>query len=846
MRSLATVSYRNLTRRKGRYGLLAAGTALGVAVLFAVLVSNAATRDALDRDLNGATGRADVLVGPLGTFDATLPAGIDARVAALPAVVHTSTRFTFRTALAPLGVQGAQLSSDDQVAFVTGLDIGPARALQDFDLETGRFASGGAPELVVPHALAHRLGLAAGSAVEVTVPGGLRRVTVSGVLRDSGAALAEQGLVGYTALSTAQALDGRPGSLSAIDVELRPGTSRARWIAEARRSLGESVELSDASTQAAGFKGFLTALDAALTLVSVIALFVGGFLIFLTFSLAVAERTRVHGTLRALGALPRQIRRLVVTEAVVLSLVGGAGGLVLGYGLAAASVGFTSHLLGLHAGGLGLPLGDAVLSLAVAVAVSVAAAWLPGRRAARVTPVAAMRDGPPSDDRIPRPWAGLVLCAAGLALSLGGQRRGGLGQALGGLALLVFLLGAVLLVPWLLRPLAVVVGRATRRLGRGTGDIAVAHLVKERSRSAYTLALVMVVLAMILAVGASNQAISRSLTRVIDRQAGAGGDVQVEAPGAFDPAVAAQLAAVPGVRTVSEIRFGTAAIVEGGTERPVFLEVVDAASYFRVASFAWSDGTDAAARAALTAGGAVLLPETMAASLGVRRGGRISLRTGAGARPFAVAATYASVGTGAGVVAGRTDLGLLGAGRPNAYLLGLAPGTHPEDVRQTVGLALDRHYAGVRVDTAASLAAIAHRQVGGFFSIGYAMLAVAALIGMLGLANTLAVSVLTRTREIGMLRSSGMLRRQVRMMVVVEAETLAIVAFVLALPLAAVLAAGIIHSQRVGLGFSERFTYPWALVVPVGVAAALVAGLASAIPARRAGRLQPVAALRFD
>src|SRR5439155_1134201 len=178
-----------------------------------------------------------------------------------------------------------------------------------------------------------------------------------------------------------------------------------------------------------------------LSLISVIALFVGGFLIFLTFSLAVAERTRLYGTLRALGAVPRQVRRVVIVEAVFLGLAASGVGVVLGYGLAAAGV-----------------------------------------------------------------------------------------------------------------VLAGVLGRVTQRLARGVGDIAVMHLAKERSRSAYTLALVMVVLAMILAVGASNLAMNHTLDQVLTREAGS--DMQVSAPGAFEPGVADQLAAVDGIDRVSPVRFG--------------------------------------------------------------------------------------------------------------------------------------------------------------------------------------------------------------------------------------------------------------------------------------------------
>ena len=150
------------------------------------------------------------------------------------------------------------------------------------------------------------------------------------------------------------------------------------------------------------------------------------------------------------------------------------------------------------------------------------------------------------------------------------------------------------------------------------------------------------------------------------------------------------------------------------------------------------------------------------------------------------------------------------------------------------------------METAESFRDQARSQLQSFFSLAYAMLIIAAVVGVLGLANTLVVSVLTRTREIGMLRSTGALRRQIRAMVLVEAATLALVALVLALPLAWALSAGTIGGQRATLGFTVDYLYPWFLVPPLAIAALGLAALASLIPARRAGRLQVVAALRFD
>ena len=173
-------------------------------------------------------------------------------------------------------------------------------------------------------------------------------------------------------------------------------------------ALGENVSFTNAATPTPASAAFITAVNGALTLGSAIALFVGGFLIFLTFSLAVAERTRTYGTMRALGALPKQVRqRRGHARRRCSGSVSAIGGLVLGYGLACARPAAGAEPARPRAcPGLGLPLGPAIFSVAVGVIISVVAAWLPGRRAAALSPVAAMREGGVRDEKAGRPVIG--------------------------------------------------------------------------------------------------------------------------------------------------------------------------------------------------------------------------------------------------------------------------------------------------------------------------------------------------------------------------------------------------------------------------------------------------------
>lgn len=839
MRSLPELSVRSVRRRPGRFALTGAGAALGVAVLYAVLVTSGATTRALDDAVDGAAGEADVTIGPVGSYDATLPSTVVEQVAALPDVEAAVGSVLLRSTVRPADTGTIpSLTSRDNVVFVVGTDLEQAATIRAVELREGALPAPDADEVVVARDVAEDLELATGEAIGLATPSGIAPMTVTGILESTGAGLAFQGTVAYTSTTTAQRLLGRGEVLTGIDVVLAEGVATEGWIDEHRPDLGDAVTVQDAEDAVAGFREFLDGITAGLTLMSVIAVFVGGFLVFLTFSVAVAERTQTYGILRALGARPPQVLRVVLGEALVLGAAASVVGLVVGRVLAQASLGLIGGLLGLDLPSLGLSPLPVAVGLLVGVGVSLAAAWVPGRRAAALGPVDAMRAGAAAIERRGRWQPRAALLLGGVVLGLVADSL-----AVRGLSILLVLLAAVLLVPFALGPIAGVIGGTTSRLARGTGPIAVMHLVKERSRSAYTLGLVMVVLAMLITVAGAHAAMSDTLTRIIDRQAG--GSLQVVAPGAFEPDVGGRLADLEGVAAVTPVRFGQTDRVTAGDDRRVDVTVIEPDTYFEVAGFSWVDGDDASARDALAAGGAVLLPDATAASADLGRGDVVDLRTSEGVRSFTVAGTYAVIGPGFGVVAGTEDAALFGAGRPNAFLVDPVAGSDADALLYTVADELGDEYELI-IDTPASTKDFAFGQLRGFFSLAYVILVAAAAAGLLGLANTLAVSVLARTHEIGVLRSAGTLRRQVRRMVLVEAVTLALAAFVLALPLGLVLSVATSAAFRGAIGASVGLTIPWPALLPLLAATLLVSALAAIVPARRAGRLEPVAALRFD
>ncbi len=836
VRKLSSLGSRSLAHRKGRSVLTGAGIVLGVAILFGVLVSNATTQKGADELIEGFTGRADVVAGPVGAFDAKLPAGAIEKLRALPGVDDLVPEFGFGTSVP--GFFDADDPDDPLQIFVGGIEPALAQKIQDYELESGRFAAPGKNELVISTTLAEEQDIELGRALPIKGRRAQRNLIVVGILKDVGAGAAGDGGGTFTSMQTAHVLQGDAANVfNSASLILEPNTDIDSWIDDDLTAVA-GVRLQNAESLAAGFKEFLTVFGTFLTFFAMITLFIGAFLIYLTLSMAVIERTRMYGTLRALGATSRQVRRVVLTEAIALGVVSTFLGLGLGLLLALGLLQLISALFELDIPGLVIAPGAVIAAVLIGIVVTTISALVPARRAGRLAPIEAMKGDYARDTKLSRSWmAGTAILLVSIAMQFAG------GNALGALGVIGILLGAVLVVPVLLRPLASLLGRATNRIARGVGHVAVLHLTKERSRSAYTLALVMVVMAMLFATGGLYLSVRAGIDELLDRQFGA--DLFVQSGSPDDGTLGADLSAQADVDQVSPIRFGFSTLLDDGEREEVFVNTIEPDTYFGVSSFFWSDGDDASAKQALTQGGEVLMASDFARTLGVGRGDDVMIETTKGNRAFGVAGTYAPNPGPPTITMGIKDSRLyLSAGRPSAYVLRVADGADAEAVGDALKTALPARQ--LEISTAAEEKEEARGQVGTYFQIVYAILAVAAIVGLLGLANTLAMSVLHRFREIGILRALGVTRSQAWRMVLVESATMGLTAFVLSIPLGLLLAFLVIRDTSDGFGFQIPTIYPWAWVPFVAIFAVVIAVIAAIAPGRRAARLHVVTALQYE
>ncbi len=845
-RRRSSLGSKNLAHRKGRSILTGTGIVLGVAIFFGVLVSNATTQDGVDQLIEDITGRADVLADSTGAFDADLPASTLDQLKALPDVDEAVGGLG-------LGVEApGRGEKDDRGLFqepgflLRGIILDEERKIAKYELVSGRFFRLGAAEMVASEGVIEDLDATLGERVKITTPTGPKTVAIVGILKKEGAGRGFAGPVAYTSLEVARAYEGKGNVYGGVALILAQGTDVESWIDRHEEAI-DGIRFQNADDLAQGFKSFLEVFGTFLTFFAFITLFVGAFLIYLTLSMAVIERTRIYGTLRALGATRKQVRRVVLAEAFALGFVSTMLGLVVGLGLAKILLALTSSLFGLSLPGLTITPGALIVAVAIGLSVTVVSSLLPAVRAGRLAPVEAMKGDFIGETKLGRAWiTGLVVFIGSLVLAFGTAGSEAGASSITPLAVMGLLLGTLLLVPLLLRPLAAVLGRLTNRIARGVGEVAVLHLVKERSRSAYTLGLIMIVMAMLFASGGLYLSTRAAIDEIVDRQFGA--DLFVQGNNPLDPSVETKLRERKEITHVSSLRFGftKSSGPKAKDSEDAFLAMIDPVTYFEISSFFWKDGSDTVAKEALTRGGSILLPQTFAKEADLQRGDKITLKTREGKVAFTVAAIHLNDPGPPRLTIGLPDARrYFNADKPFAFLADLAPGANPDRVKSIVENEIGKDI-GLHAETAADNKREARAQVGRYFQIVYAILLVAAIVGLLGLANTLAMSVVRRFREIGILRAIGVTRSQMWRMVLVESTTLGLVAFVLSLPLGWIMTALIIRSTSVGFGFEMSTIYPWSwipLVATFGLVCAVVAAIA---PGRRAARLEVVTALQYE
>ncbi len=839
MRGLNGLAWRGLRARPLRTGLTVAGVALGVAVLFAGLATNAGIEAAVDRSVTTLVGQADLRVAEFGE-NGLSKTTVDA-IAATEGVAVTAPEFERRTYLgAELFGPGDPLPPPVTIA---GVDPLGEAALHDLTLSQGvSLMTPGTHDAIVTATLAREDGVTLGSTIGVQTIDAPVYLRVVGIMSGDGPWAGGGGRAVLLKLATAQAMFGAEG-VTRIDIGLKDGASAAAVVTDALESaiVDEPYVLSSPRDLGASMRASTGDFAATTALIGAIALFTGAFLIFNSLSMTVVERVRELGLLRAAGASRGQLTSYILVQAVAIGIVGSVVGVALGAALAAAIAGWVRTVGSVALGTPVVTGSDALAALAIGLVVTLAAAIEPARRAGRISPVEALkaRLDPPTARRARLRWLIAVFALIGVAGLLIWPRGAGEAALLRALLVYAVFLVVALVVPFILPAITRAAGLPFGLIVRFEERLARASLLRDRGRAALTVGALTIGLAMIVALGGVGQ----------NARIAAGAWVADVVPGelvltSIFPRTLDELEDVlvaPGVASVSPI--GTFAMAVNGVRADAVAMVgADLAADGRLRFVA---GDRAAALAGIDQGGAVLVPAGIAARDGLAIDSIIDATAADGsALPLRV------VGITERTLPGSTGESLI-VGWPDAELLGVA-GADAFAVRFTpTATAADR---AALADTARSVALeptpVGHIEgaigqaldrVFGLFDV---LALVAVVVASLGIINTLTMNVLERVREIGVLRAAGMTRRQVWRSVVVEAGITGLVGAICGV--VAGLVVGGLMVVLAGGRWDIATAVPWPAVGAAFVLGVVLAMLAAAYPARIASSVSIVRAVGYE
>lgn len=846
---------RNLLARKVRLLMSALAIVLGIGFLAGVLTFSNGLGSTFDGIIKGSTP--DAVVRPSGT-ESFEQFGIGNSTTLTPEVVDELAALP-EVAQADGTVDGLGMYLLDQDGKLVGGGGAPTIAFNysdtpnlldepSLELVSGDWPAG-PTDVVLDTGAAEKAGYAVGDDVAVIAPSGdsidgvRTTLTLTGTAEFNGGGTAGATLLIFSTQGAQQLfLDGRDAFTSTA-LTAAPGVTQAELVAAAEAVLPPTYEAVEGDTVAkesqAAVGEFLDVISTFLIAFAVIAILVGGFIIANTFNILVAQRVRELALLRAIGASAAQVRRSVLVEATLMALIGSTIGIVVGLGLARALAGlFRSVGLDINSSALQLTPGTLALAYFVGLAVTLVSAYLPARRASRIAPVAAMREenATPAEGSLRRrgligaavALLGAVLAAVGLIGAPGPA------AAWIGAAAVLWILTVAALSPVLGHPVLIACRGVFGRVFGTTGRLAAENTLRNPRRTGATASALMIGLALVSAVGTLAASMSATTDALVEDQFAADFLVQSANFQTFPTGIGDDMAKVDGVGVLSRDQYTPALI----NEEPTFMAGLDPA-YSQIYDLDVVAGTQE-----LSSDRQTVISRDAASEYGVWVGDRLEI-----AFPGEQQATVEVVGVIeptpvlAGVNVPLDLLTNLGIKRTDSTLsINVADGADPARVQEQLENVVDG-LPIVTVQDKQQFADSLKGQINQLLYMIYGLLALAIVIAVIGIVNTLSLSVIERTREIGLLRAVGLSRSRLRRMVTLESVTIAGMGAVLGMAVGLLI--GVLLRQsladdltELAVPLSDLFVF-LAISVGFGVVAAI-------LPAVRAARMKVLEAIATE
>jgi len=844
-----TMASRYLVGRKLRTFLTTLAVVFGVLVIFGMNIVLPSMLQSLKTNTMSVSGAVDVTITHISSD--VFPLEKSEKLGSIQGVSAVSPTLT-RTINIPADYFDHDTKKADRITALILIGVNPeaAKSVNSYPMQSGRFLENSdTNKVIISQSLADSISINLGETISLPTVNGVESLEVIGILFPKTTPGNEEIIVN---LAQAQTMMGQAGKINtiAINMDTLDQVKRDQIIAQIQSDLGDGYEIGSLNAGDEVF-GAIQMGQIALTMFGVMALFMGAFIIFNTFRTVIVERRHDIGMLRAIGASRKTIRGLILAEGLVQGIVGTAFGLMFGYLLGAGVLKLAavpmSQFINLQMGKPVISASIVIISILLGVGVTVLAGLIPAIQASRLTPLEALR--PTSAEKSFKRLTGinfiigiLLIAVAVIGLFTGNSTMISLGSVL-------VLVGLVLVGPALVNPIAVVFGKILAKLyaRQGTGELAQGNLTRQPSRVAITASATMLGIAIIVSLGGMVASMTITMDRLI--RDGLGSDYLFIPPSislwnsnvGANQDLATRLQAVDGVKVISTLRFSGTVV----GDQAISVLGINPQTFPVVSKLEFVQG-DQSAFLALEQGNQIIPNGILASTLGLKVGDELELISPKGKIAFTVAAVgsdllNAKVNT---VYMSQANLATYFDSKDDVFLqLNLQEGADAVKVdRQIKSIAAD--YPQFNVISGKEYAASMMTQLKAAFAGMYVLLALMALPSLIAMLNTLAISVLERTREIGMLRAVGATQKQVRTMVVTEALLLALIGTTF----------GILSGLYLGYMFVDALNVilPMKYVFPVaGVVAAIVTGLlfgmiAALIPAKQAAKMDVVKALQYE
>jgi len=839
------LAFRYLSGRKLRTFLTTLSILFGVMIIFGLNGVIPSLQDSFRRGVMFSTGQVDFTVTSL-TQGPFYEEALDRLQGVKGIAGYTgslSKNILLPESLSLKTNEGKRISS----LTLIGIDPITYETVRKIDLtEGGSFSGPEGWEAYISEELAKKTGKKVGDTLLLPTVSGEKEVRIVGIYKEP-TGMGQEDI--YLPLKIVQRMFGLPGQVNLAEMLFAPGIDQEHVKQEILALLGEGFQ---AGGQEAGseMKAALEMGQKIFTLFGLIAIMMDGFILFITFRTIAVERRREIGLLRAVGATRGRILRLMLWEGVIQGIIGTLLGMIAGFLFVRLLFldirPVTEELIKMEIGDPVFPLESYLLAIFLGVGITILGGILPAIRASRISPLEALRPStvlPKRGEGGRKGWIGTLL----LLLSLLGPLSGNLNLNM--LGFFLFMAGLIFVGPVLIKPVTEGYSRVIGLLFAREGQVAKGNLENHPHRASMTAFTLMIGLALLIALGGTVTSLITAMNSYLEKSMGSdyilapqslmlgGGNVGA------DPELTAKLKEIPGVAEVTGLRLSMAK----GKETNLQVIGIDPEVYPKVAGLAFTAGDPERAFPLLKSGRNLIINGILASSQQVKVNDELMLSTPEGVKPYRVvgigmdflnakiATAYISQENLARDFHERTDLLLL---------INKEKGVDGTAVERAIRDGV-KDYPAFTLSSTAAYRAELEKQVASMTSFYFLLLFAIAIPSLIGLVNTLAIAVMERIREIGVMRAIGATRRQVKRIILAESLLLTGIGTLFSLVTGVWLGYFFVAATN-GMGFKVDYSFP-VLGILVGISAGLLFGFIGAIiPSRHAARVNLLNALKYE